>query len=81
MKTPNKTTNHSNLRRLVDARAKVGMKRAQQAATYSTWFREQVQASIDDPRPSVDDNEVRRQFAAKREAIGRQATAASKARH
>ena len=63
------------------ATASARMKRAHQAAAYDNWFREQVQASIDDPRPSVDDAQVGRQFAAKREALGKRAGAAKKARH
>jgi hypothetical protein len=47
------------------------MKRAHQAAAYDSWFREQVQASIDDPRPSIDDEQVRKQFAAKRAALAK----------
>ena len=45
------------------------LKRAHEAAAYDTWFREQVQASIDDPRPSIPDAEVKAHFAAKREAL------------
>jgi len=45
------------------------MKRAHQAAAYDSWFREQVKASIDDPRPSIDDDQARKQFAAKRGAL------------
>ena len=45
------------------------MKRAHQAAAYDTWFREQVQASIDDPRPSLNDNQARAQMAARRQAL------------
>jgi hypothetical protein len=45
------------------------MKQVHDAAAYATWFKEQVQASIDDPRPSVSDEDARRMFAAKREAI------------
>jgi hypothetical protein len=63
------------------ATASERMKRAHQAAAYDTWFREQVQASIDDPRSSVDDGEVRRQFAAKRAALAKRAGAAKKAQH
>lgn len=48
------------------------LKRAHEAAAYDTWFREQVQASIDDPRQSVPDDEARAQFAA-RKAVLRQA--------
>ena len=39
------------------------MKHAHEAAAYDTWFRAQVQASIDDPRPSVDDEAARKIFA------------------
>lgn len=39
------------------------LKRAHEAAAYDSWFRQQVQASIDDPRPSVADTEVRQAFA------------------
>jgi len=39
------------------------LKRAHEAAAYEKWFREQVQLSIDDPRPSVADAEVRQVFA------------------
>lgn len=42
------------------------LKRAHEAAAYDTWFREQVQASIDDPRPSVPDEEARAKFAARK---------------
>ena len=45
------------------------MKRAHQAAAYDTWFRKQVQASIDDPRPSLSDSQARDQMAARREAL------------
>ena len=34
------------------------MKAAHDAAAYDKWFREQVQASIDDPRPSIPHEEV-----------------------
>lgn len=45
------------------------MKQAHEAAAYEEWFKRQVQVSIDDPRPSVSDEEARRIFAAKRDAI------------
>ena len=54
------------------------MKRAHQAAAYDTWFREQVQASIDDPRASVEDAVVKKEFAAKRAALAKRAGAADK---
>ncbi|MHC8364665.1 antitoxin PaaA2 family protein [Pseudomonas sp. ZT5P21] len=49
------------------------LKQAHEAAAYEEWFKKQVQASIDDPRPSVSDEEVRRIFAAKRDAIRQRA--------
>jgi DNA-binding transcriptional regulator of glucitol operon len=45
------------------------MKRAHQAAAHDEWFRQQVQASIDDPRPSVADEQARKEFAEKRAAL------------
>ena len=51
------------------------MKRAHQAAAYDTWFREQVQASIDDPRHSIDDDQARKQFAGKRAGLAKRAAA------
>lgn len=35
------------------------MRRAHEAAAYDKWFREGVQASIDDPRPTVPHSEVK----------------------
>ena len=49
------------------------MKQAHEAAAYEEWFKEQVQSSIDDLRPSVSDEEARRIFAAKRDAIRQRA--------
>lgn len=45
------------------------MKRAHEAAAYDAWFREQVQASIDDDRPSVDDEDVSVLFSNRRNAL------------
>lgn len=45
------------------------LKLAHAAAAHDAWFREQVQASIDDPRPSVPDDEVRAHFAIRRAAL------------
>lgn len=45
------------------------LKRAHEAAAYDAWFREQVQASIDDPRPDIPHDAVEAKFAAKREAL------------
>ena len=58
------------------ATASERMKRAHQAAAYDTWFREQVQASIDDPRPSIGDDEARQRFAATRAALTQRAGSA-----
>lgn len=57
------------------------MKHAHLAAAYDTWFREQVQASIDDQRPSVDDEHARKQFAAKRAALAKRVTPKKAASH
>lgn len=45
------------------------MKKAHQAAAYDKWLKEQVQEAIDDPRPSVPNEEVKRRFAGRREAL------------
>lgn len=45
------------------------MKRAHEAAAYDAWLRDQVQASIDDPRPSLDDEQARAHMAARRRAL------------
>lgn len=63
------------------ATASERMKRAHQAAAYDVWFREQVQASIDDPRPSIDDAAARKGFAAKRAALVKPAGPLKKAAH
>ena len=49
------------------------LKQVHESAAYDEWFRKQVQESIDDPRPSVSDEEARRIFAAKRDAIRQRA--------
>lgn len=36
---------------------------------YDQWLIEKVQQSLDDPRPSIPNDEVKRHFAAKREAL------------
>ena len=46
------------------ATASERMKRAHAAAAHDEWFRKQVQASIDDPRPSVPHDQVKKQVAA-----------------
>lgn len=57
------------------------MKHAHLAAAYDTWFREQVQASIDDQRPSIDDEQARKRFAAKRAALAKRAAPKKAASH
>ena len=49
------------------------MQHAHEAAAYDKWFRDSVQASIDDPRPSVSDEDARAQFEARRAALRRRA--------
>lgn len=49
------------------------LKRAHEAAAYDAWFREQVQASIDDPRSSVSDEDARAMFAKRRAALRQRA--------
>lgn len=48
-------SNHSDVgvTRSTRADSSERMKRAHEAAAYDTWFRAQVQAAIDDPRPSI----------------------------
>lgn len=45
------------------------MKRAHDAAAYDEWFRGRVQASRDDPRPSIPNDQVKADFAKRREAL------------
>ena len=45
------------------------LRRAHAAAAYDAWFREQVQASLDDPRPSVPGDIARDHFAQRLEAL------------
>jgi hypothetical protein len=42
---------------------------SQEKAAYDAWFRAQVQASLDDPRPSIPDEEARQLMAVKREKL------------
>ena len=51
------------------------MKRAHEAAAYDKWFRAQVQESLDDPRPSIPHEEVMAEFAGRRAALRKRATA------
>ena len=45
------------------------LKQAHAAAAYEQWFRHQVQSSMDDPRPSVPDDEARAMFTAKKASL------------
>jgi hypothetical protein len=45
------------------------MKRAHEAAEYDKWFREQVQAALDDPHPGIPNEEVSADFAKRRAAL------------
>lgn len=45
------------------------LKRAHEAAAHDAWFREQVQASIDDPRPSIPHDRARSRLAVKKAAL------------
>ena len=45
------------------------------AVTYDAWFGEQVQRAVDDPRPGVPAQAAREHFAARRDALRRQAEA------
>lgn len=45
------------------------MQSINERASYDTWFREQVQASMDDPRPSVSDEESRARFSERKAAL------------
>ncbi len=55
------------------ATASERMRRAHAAAAHDVWFRKQVQASVDDPRPSLPDEQVKKRFAAKRAALAKRA--------
>ncbi|WLG90736.1 hypothetical protein PSH72_01210 [Pseudomonas cucumis] len=44
------------------------MKNADKVA-YEAWFRAQVQASLDDPRPSIPNDEAKRLMAIKRDKL------------
>lgn len=45
------------------------MKRTHEAAAHDKWFREQVQESIDDPRPSVSHDEAKQRFSARKASL------------
>jgi hypothetical protein len=45
------------------------MECAHETAAYDAWFRAQVQAAIDDPRPSISHEDITAEFAERREAL------------
>ncbi|MDD1012376.1 hypothetical protein [Pseudomonas rubra] len=45
------------------------LKTAHEAAAYDAWFNAQVEASLQDPAPSIEDDEARRLFAARRTTL------------
>jgi Stability determinant len=47
------------------------LKRTHEAAAYDKWFREQVQAALDDPRPSIPNEEVKARWKVKRAELGK----------
>jgi hypothetical protein len=54
------------------------MRLAHEAAAYTKWLKAEIQEAIDDPRPGIPNEEVKRHFAGKREAL-RKRIAADKA--
>lgn len=44
----------------------LALKRAHEAAAYESWFAEQVEASLEDVSPVIEDDDAERQFAAYR---------------
>lgn len=64
-------SNHSagDVTRATRADSSERMKHAHEAAAYDKWFRAQVQAAIDDPRPSISHEQVMAEFAERRAAL------------
>lgn len=56
------------------------LKRAHAAAAYDTWFRSQVQAALDDPRPGVPHEEVLARWRRKRSRLLKNVKAARAAK-
>jgi len=52
------------------------LKRAHEAAAYDKWFRSQVQAALDDPRPSIPHEEVSARWAKQRAQLLKKVKAA-----
>ena len=57
------------------ADASARMKHAHEAAAYDKWFRVQVQAALDDPRLSIPREEVKAEFAKKRDLLRKRVAA------
>lgn len=51
------------------------LKAAHQAATYNAWLKQQVQESIDDPRPSLSHEQVKADWSTRRAELLKQAQA------
>jgi hypothetical protein len=47
----------------------LALRRTHESAAYDAWFREQVQHSLDDPRPSVPDDEAMALFKLRKDAL------------
>jgi hypothetical protein len=56
------------------------LKRAHEAAAYDKWFRGQVQVALDDPRPSMPNEQVSARWAKKRAQLVKKAKGAHGAR-
>ncbi len=52
------------------------LRRAHEAAAYDKWFRSQVQAALDDPRPSIPHEEVSARWAKQRAQLVKKVKAA-----
>lgn len=42
---------------------------ANASVAYEAWFRSEVQRALDDPRPGIDDKQVREHFSLQRDAL------------
>jgi hypothetical protein len=51
------------------------MKAAHEAAEHDRWFRDQVQAAMDDPKPSIPHGDIKRRWAKQRADLLKQAEA------
>lgn len=50
------------------------MRRAHEAAAYDEWFRGRVESSRNDPRPSISNEDMKAEFAKRRDALRAKAT-------